>query len=121
VLLVADAPSVDPAVAVGRVLLLQHRTPASDKQARECVAWVVRWKVTVGLGVDHQDRHPTFLTKYRARLLLHRSGDQTPGSPASQHDVLDILARAVGPGRGTQHAWAMLSDSIVDATVPPPS
>jgi hypothetical protein len=37
----------------------------------ECVAWDLRWKIALGLPVDHQGWHPTSLTKYRARLLLH--------------------------------------------------
>ena len=38
----------------------------------ECVAWDLRWKVALGLPVDHQGWHPTSLTKFRARLLLHK-------------------------------------------------
>ena len=37
----------------------------------ECVAWDLRWKVALGLPVDHEGWHPTSLTKFRARLLLH--------------------------------------------------
>ncbi|MCA1701015.1 MAG: transposase, partial [Actinobacteria bacterium] len=47
-------------------------TGASDEQAMEAVAWDLRWKVALGLPVDHQGWHPTSLTKYRARLLLHK-------------------------------------------------
>ncbi len=54
-----------------RVMLLQHRTGASDEQAMEAVAWDLRWKVALGLAVDHQGWHPTSLTRFRARLLLH--------------------------------------------------
>ncbi|MBV9196400.1 MAG: transposase, partial [Solirubrobacterales bacterium] len=64
-------PSIPPSL-LAKVLLLQHRTGASDEQAMECVAWDLRWKVALGLAVDHQGWHPTSLTKYRARLLLHR-------------------------------------------------
>ena len=38
----------------------------------ECVGWDLRWKVALGVAVDHQGWHPTSLTKFRARLLLHR-------------------------------------------------
>lgn len=38
----------------------------------ECVAWDLRWKVALDLPVDHQGWHPTTLTKFRARLLLHK-------------------------------------------------
>ena len=34
-------------------------------------AWDLRWKVVLGLAVDHRGWHPTTLTKFRARLLLH--------------------------------------------------
>jgi Transposase DDE domain/Transposase domain (DUF772) len=64
-------PSIAPSL-LAKVLLLQHRTGASDEQAMECVAWDLRWKVALGVAVDHQGWHPTSLTKYRARLLLHR-------------------------------------------------
>src|SRR5215213_6698193 len=64
-------PSIPPSL-LARVLLLQYRTGASDEQAMECVAWDLRWKIALGLAVDHQGWHPTSLTKFRARLLLHR-------------------------------------------------
>jgi transposase len=64
-------PSIPPSL-LARVLLLQHRTGVSDEQAMECVAWDLRWKVALGLPVDHQGWHPTSLTKFRARLLLHK-------------------------------------------------
>ena len=64
-------PSIPPA-QLAKVLLLQYRTGASDEQAMECVAWDLRWKIALGLPVDHEGWHPTSLTKFRARLLLHR-------------------------------------------------
>src|SRR3954451_1676238 len=60
-----------PPSQLAKVLLLQYRTGASDEQAMECVAWDLRWKIALGLAVDHQGWHPTSLTKFRARLLLH--------------------------------------------------
>src|SRR3954452_22763323 len=64
-------PSIPPS-QLAKVLLLQYRTGASDEQAMECVAWDLRWKIALGLAVDHHGWHPTSLTKFRARLLLHR-------------------------------------------------
>lgn len=64
-------PSIPPST-LAKVLLLEHRTGVSDEQAMECVAWDLRWKVALGLAVDHQGWHPTTLTKFRARLLLHK-------------------------------------------------
>jgi transposase len=63
-------PSIPPS-QLAKVLLLQYRTGCSDEQAMECVAWDLRWKIALGLAVDHQGWHPTSLTKFRARLLLH--------------------------------------------------
>src|SRR3954464_4065131 len=63
-------PSIPPS-QLAKVLLLQYRTGASDEQAMECVAWDLRWKVALGLAVDHHGWHPTSLTRFRARLLLH--------------------------------------------------
>jgi hypothetical protein len=63
-------PSIPPS-QLARVMLLQHRTGASDEAAMEAVAWDLRWKIALGLPVDHQGWHPTSLTKFRARLLLH--------------------------------------------------
>src|SRR3954449_12353721 len=63
-------PSIRPSL-LAKVMLLQHRTGASDEAAMEAVAWDLRWKVALGLAVDHQGWHPTSLTKFRARLLLH--------------------------------------------------
>ena len=57
---------------LAKVMLLQHRTGVSDEQAMECVRWDLRWKVALRLPIDHQGWHPTSLTKFRARLLLHK-------------------------------------------------
>ena len=43
-------PSIAPSL-LARVLLLQHRTGASDEQAMEAVRWDLRWKVALGLPV----------------------------------------------------------------------
>src|ERR1700690_4451585 len=64
-------PSIPPS-QLAKVLLLQHRTGVSDEQAMECVGWDLRWKVALGLPIDHHGWDPTTLTKFRARLLLHK-------------------------------------------------
>jgi hypothetical protein len=53
------------------VLLLQYRTGLSDEQAMEATAWDLRWKVALGLPVDHRGWNSSTLTRFRARLLLH--------------------------------------------------
>jgi hypothetical protein len=67
-------PSIPPS-QLAKVMLLQHRTGLSDEAAMEAVAWDLRWKVALGLPVDHQGWHPTSLTRFRARLLLHGKED----------------------------------------------
>ena len=64
-------PSIRPS-KLALVMLLQHRTGLSDEAAMEAVAWDLRWKIALDLPVDHGGWHPTSLTRFRARLLLHR-------------------------------------------------
>jgi len=63
-------PSIPPSL-LAKVLLLEYRCGLSDEQAMEAVAWDLRWKAALGLPVDHKGWHPTSLTRFRARLLLH--------------------------------------------------
>jgi hypothetical protein len=62
-------PSIPPSL-LAKVVLLEYRTGCSDEQAMEHIAWDLRWKIALGLPVDHRGFHPTTLTKFRARLLL---------------------------------------------------
>jgi hypothetical protein len=94
-------PSIPPS-QLAKVLLLQHRTGASDEQAMEAVAWDLRWKVALGLPVDHEGWHPTSLTKFRARLLLH-------GKEALALENTLILAEELGLLEGT-------AEQIIDST-----
>jgi transposase len=63
-------PSIPPSL-LAKVLLLEYRCGVSDEAAMESLAWDLRWKIALGLPVDHRGFHPTTLTKFRARLLLH--------------------------------------------------
>jgi transposase len=63
-------PSIRPSL-LAKVLLLQCRTGLSDEQAMETLRWDLRWKAALDLPIDHAGHHPTSLTKFRARLLLH--------------------------------------------------
>jgi transposase len=63
-------PSIPPSL-LAKVLLLQYRCGVSDEGAMEAVVWDLRWKVALGLAVDHRGWHSTSMTKFRARLLLH--------------------------------------------------
>jgi transposase len=63
-------PSIPPST-LAKVLLLAYRCGLSDRQAMEAVRFDLRWKVALGLPLDHEGFHPTSLVKFRARLLLH--------------------------------------------------
>jgi transposase len=63
-------PSIPPSL-LAKILLLEYRCGLSDEAAMESLEWDLRWKVALGLPVDHRGFHPTTLTKFRARLLLH--------------------------------------------------
>lgn len=63
-------PSIPPS-HLAKILLLAYREGASDRQAMERVRFDLRWKVALGLALDHPGYHPTSLVKFRARLLLH--------------------------------------------------
>ena len=56
---------------LAKILLLEYRCGLSDEAAMESLEWDLRWKAALGLAVDHRSFHPTTLTKFRARLLLH--------------------------------------------------
>lgn len=63
-------PSIPPSL-LAKILLLEYRCGLSDEAAMEALRWDLRWKVALGVAVDHQGFHATTLTKFRARLLLH--------------------------------------------------
>lgn len=63
-------PSIPPS-HLAKILLLAYREGASDEQAMERVRFDLRWKVALGLPLDHSGYHPTSLVRFRARLLLH--------------------------------------------------
>jgi transposase len=94
-------PSIAPSL-LAKVLLLQHRTGVSDDAAMQAVAWDLRWKIALGLAVDHDGWHPTSLTKFRARLLLH-------GKEALALENTLRLAEEIGLLAGT-------AEQIIDST-----
>ena len=62
-------PSIPPSV-LAKVLLLAFRDGLSDERAMEAVRFDLRWKVALGLPVDHPGFHATSLVRFRARMLL---------------------------------------------------
>ena len=90
-------PAIPPSL-LAKVLLLQYRTRLSDEQAMEAVAWDLRWKVALGLPVDHRGWSPSTLTRYRARLLLHgkeRLALESTLSLAGELGMLDAPAEQI--------------------------
>jgi transposase len=63
-------PSIPPST-LAKILLLAYRCGVSDRQAMEAVRFDLRWKVALGLPLDHPGFDPTSLVRFRARLLLH--------------------------------------------------
>jgi transposase len=90
-------PSIPPS-QLAKVLLLQYRTGCSDEQAMESLAWDLRWKIALGLPVDHAGWSPSTLTRYRARLLLHgkeRLALENTLSLAEELGLLDAPAEQI--------------------------
>ena len=87
-------PSIAPSL-LAKVLLLQHRTGLSDEGAMQAVAWDLRWKIALGLAVDHEGWHPTSLTKFRARLLLHGKEGLALESTLRLAEEIGLLAGTV--------------------------
>jgi transposase len=63
-------PSIPPS-QLAKILLLAYREGASDEEAMERVRFDLRWKVALGLPLDHPGYHPSTLSRFRGRLLLH--------------------------------------------------
>jgi transposase len=90
-------PSIPPS-QLAKVLLLQYRTGVSDEQAMEAVVWDLRWKIALGLAVDHAGWSPSTLTRFRARLLLHgkeRLALENTLSLAGELGMLDAPAEQI--------------------------
>src|SRR5919197_983448 len=96
-------------------LLAEHGDRiVSDEQAMECVAWDLRWKIALGLTVDHQGWHPTSLTKFRARLLLHELERVALERTLAVAEELGILA---GPVEQIIDSTPMLGAAATQDTV----
>ena len=61
----------------------------------EAVRWDLRWKVALGLAVDHDGWHPTSLTKFRARLLLHGKAGVGAGEHVAVGGEIGLLEGTV--------------------------
>ncbi len=106
-------PSIPPSL-LAKVLLLAYRTGCSDEQAMECLAWDLRWKIALGLTVDHRGFHPTTLTKFRARLLLHGKERLALENTLALAEALGLLS---GPVEQIIDSTPMLGAAATQDTV----
>lgn len=64
-------PSIPPSRLI-KVLLLQFYEGVSDREAEQRAFYDLRWKVAPGLSLGEAGFDHTDLTRFRARLLLHK-------------------------------------------------
>lgn len=63
-------PSVPPSILCG-VLILQYFDDVSDREAADRVRFDLRWKLALGLSLDHRGFHYSTLSRFRRRLVAH--------------------------------------------------
>jgi transposase len=81
-------PSLPPSLLSG-ILLLQFYDDVSDAEAIARLAFDLRWKVALTLGLDFDPPHPSSLSVFRSRLLEH-------GQERYAFDRLLAVGRAAG-------------------------
>ncbi len=81
-------PSLPPSLLSG-VLLLQFYDDVSDAEAIARLAFDLRWKVALTLGLDFDPPHASSLSVFRSRLLEH-------GQECYAFDRLLAVGRAAG-------------------------
>ena len=96
-------PSISPALLT-KVLLLALHDGCSDRRAIEQMRLHLGWKVALGLALDDPGCHPTTLTVFRARLLLHEL-DRTL--------FIDVVGRAVKAGLLAKNAVQTVDSSAI--------
>jgi transposase len=103
---VRGRPSVSPALLT-KVLLLALHDGCSDRKAIEQMRMHLGWKRALHLALDDPGCHPTTLTVFRARLVLHNLDRKL---------FVDVVERAVKAGvLAKQAVQAVDSSSILGA------
>jgi len=64
-------PSIPPSRLI-KVLLLQFYDKVSDREAENRARYDLRWKVALGLSIGESGFDYCALSRFRARLLLHK-------------------------------------------------
>lgn len=96
-------PSVSPALLT-KVLLLALHDGCSDRRAIEHMRLHLGWKLALGLPLDDPGCHPTTLTVFRARLVLHEMDRQL---------FTDVVRRAVEAGLLAKNAVQLVDSSAI--------
>lgn len=96
-------PSVSPALLT-KVLLLALHDGCSDRRAVEQMQLHLGWKLALGLALDDAGCHPTTLTVFRARLVLHQKDREV---------FTAVVKRAVAVGLLPKHAVQLVDSSPI--------
>jgi hypothetical protein len=85
-------PSVSPALLT-KVMLLALHDGCSDRRAIEHMRMHLGWKLALGLPLDDLGCHPTTLTVFRARLVLHELDRELFTDVVRKAAALGLLAK----------------------------
>ena len=96
-------PSVSPALLT-KVLLLALHDGCSDRKAIEQMRMHLGWKRALGLALDDPGCHPTTLSVFRARLVLH---------DLDRKLFTDVVQRSVKAGLLTKQAIQTVDSSAI--------
>lgn len=94
-------PSVSPALLT-KVLLLALHDGCSDRRAIEHMRMHLGWKLALGIPLDEPGCHPTTLTVFRARLVLH---------DLDRKLFTDVVRKAVAAGLLARNAVQLVDSS----------
>lgn len=96
-------PSISPALLT-KVLLLALHDGSSDRKAIEQMRLHMGWKLALGLALDDPGCHPTTLTVFRARLVLHEMDREL---------FTSVVQRAVEAGLLRKNAVQLVDSSAI--------
>jgi DDE family transposase/transposase-like protein DUF772 len=96
-------PSVSPALLT-KVLLLALHDGCSDRRAIEQMRMHLGWKLALGLPLNDPGCHPTTLTVFRARLVLH---------DLDRELFTDVVRKAAVAGLLTKNAVQLVDASAI--------
>jgi IS5 family transposase len=96
-------PSISPALLT-KVLLLALHDGCSDRRAVEQMRMHLGWKLALGLPLDDPGCHPTTLTVFRARLVVH---------DLDRELFTEVVRKAVAAGLLARNAVQLVDSSAI--------